>query len=192
MNFPPRKFGTIYADPPWSFRTFSAKGQGRSAERHYATMSIPDIAALPVSDLAMPDDVLLMWATMPLLPEAIDVMRSWGFRYKTCAFTWMKQRRKAAQLFTDRGDVFAGMGYWTRSNCELCLLGTRGKPKRRSAAVKQAILSPLREHSRKPEETYDRIEALVDGPYIELFARNTRPGWESWGNQTDKFGEVVS
>lgn len=129
----------------------------------------------------------MMWATMPMLPEALKVMKAWGFKYKTVGFTWMKQNRRADGLFAYNKDIFTGMGYWTRSNAELCLLGTRGHPQRKLASVRQAILSPIREHSRKPAEAYDRIEQLLDGPYIELFARTRRRGWDAWGNQIEKF-----
>lgn len=187
VPFPDKKYSVILADPPWNFRAWSQKGIERSAENHYDTMSIKKICALPVADIADKNCILLIWATMPMLREALEVIEAWGFKYKTVGFTWMKQNPKAPQLFTDREDIFAGMGYWTRSNCELCLLATRGKPRRSHADVRQAILSPLREHSRKPYQIYDRIERLVHGPYIELFARTQREGWDIWGNQSNKF-----
>jgi len=187
MDFPVGKFSVILADPPWAFKTFSKKGQGRSAERHYDTMSLADISALPVKNLAAKDCVLLIWATMPMLPQALKVIDDWGFKFKTVAFSWMKQRRRAPPMFTEQADIMSGLGYWTRSNCELCLLSTRGKPKRINKDVAQAILSPVRQHSRKPDEVYGRIERLLAPPYIELFARTAREGWTSWGNQTNKF-----
>jgi N6-adenosine-specific RNA methylase IME4 len=136
--------------------------------------------ALPVARCAQDDCTLLMWAIYPMLPEALDLIAAWGFKYKTVALTWAKLNRKA-------GSYFMGGGYWTRANAEICLLATRGAPGRRSKSVRQLIASPVREHSRKPAETYARIEQLVPGPYLELFARTTRRGWHSWGNQTDKF-----
>lgn len=187
MKFPNKKYAVIYADPPWTFKVWSGKGDDRSANQHYETMSLKKICALPVADIAEDNCTLLMWACMPMLPEALQVIEAWGFKFKTAAFVWMKQNKNSPQLFTDANDIFAGMGYWTRSNCELCLLATRGKAKRTNADVKQAILSPLREHSRKPAQIYDRIERLVKGPYIELFARTRRPGWDAWGNQVTKF-----
>lgn len=180
MKFPTGKFPVILADPPWTFKTFSNKGKGRSAEKHYGCMTIADIAALPVGDLAAKDCVLLCWVTGPMLSQALDIIEGWGFKYKTLGFSWMKTNRRSPGLFS-------GMGYWTRSNAELCILATCGKPKRIGKGVAQAILSPRREHSRKPDEQYDRIEKLLAGPYIELFARATRPGWNSWGNQVTKF-----
>jgi N6-adenosine-specific RNA methylase IME4 len=175
-----KKYGAIYADPPWSFKTYSAKGEDRSAKNHYGVMSLRQIMDMPVADLAAPDCALFLWVTMPQLIEGINVMQAWGFRYKTCAFSWMKTNQKSEGLFT-------GMGYWTRSNAELCLLGTRGSPKRINKDVKQAILAPRREHSRKPDEVYERIERLVKGPYLEIFSRTQRPGWDVWGNEVGKF-----
>lgn len=184
---PEGKFSVILVDPPWAFKTYSAKGMGRSAEKHYPTMTLREIEALRVDEIAEKDCVLLIWATMPMLPHAMKVIEAWGFKFKTVAFTWMKQRKNAPPMFTEQANIMQGMGYWTRSNCELCLLATRGKPKRKSKKVKQAILAPVREHSRKPEEIYRRVEELLAGNYVELFARARRPGWQSWGNQLGKF-----
>lgn len=179
MNFPKQKFGVIYADPPWHFKVRSQKGEGRSARKHYSVMSLDDIKALPLVDIAADDCVLLMWVTMPMLAQAMDVIKAWGFKYKTCGFSWMKINKT-------NGRLFSGTGYWTRANTELCLLATRGKPKRIDRGVAQAILEPRREHSRKPD-IHSRIERLVGGPYIELFSRSSAPGWTVWGNQIDKF-----
>lgn len=164
----------IYADPPWRYGTW--KGQG-VAERHYPTMSIEEIKALPVAELADRDCILFLWATFPMLPEALDVLRAWGFRFKTVAFTWIKLAPK-----TNR--IFWGMGYWTRSNAEICLLATRGQPRRQARNVHQVIISHVEEHSKKPDEARQRIVALMgDVPRIELFARQTAPGWDVWGNE---------
>jgi N6-adenosine-specific RNA methylase IME4 len=175
-----KKYGAILADPAWTFKVYSEKGKDRSAEKHYSTMTLRNIMDMPVADLAAPDCALFLWVTMPQLIEGINVMESWGFLYKTCAFSWMKTNSKSPGLFT-------GMGYWTRSNAEICLLGTRGKPKRLNKDVKQAILEPRREHSRKPDCVYERIERLVGGPFLELFSRTQRPGWDVWGNEVRKF-----
>lgn len=184
-------FGAILADPPWSFKSWSDKGKNRQpdamvrqkglAKRHYATMPMHEIRRLPVGDLAAKDAVLFLWAVDCMLPEAIEIGRGWGFAYKTVAFSWIKTNRVAP-------GYSIGLGYWTRGNPESCLLFTRGKPTRRSAAVRQLIVSERREHSRKPDETHDRIERLVAGPYLELFARAPRAGWTVWGNQSDRFG----
>lgn len=188
MKLPNQKFAVILADPPWHFKTWSEKGEDRGAVKHYPVMSLKEIKALDVASIAADDCVLLLWATMPMLPEALEVIKAWGFKYKTVAFTWMKQNRKSATLFIEAEDIFMGGGYWTRANCELCILATRGKPKRIHADVPQAIFSPVREHSRKPDVVYERIERLLgDVPRIELFARTQLPGWQSVGNQINKF-----
>jgi len=186
-KLPNKRFGVLYADPPWTFKARSEKGEGRSAKRHYKTMKLKDICNIHASSVAKKDCVLLIWATMPNLLDALKVIEAWGFTYKTVAFVWMKQNKNTPQLFYDANDIFSGMGYWTRSNCELCLLATRGNPKRKDRDVAQAIFSPVREHSRKPADVYGRIERLVDGPYLELFARTTRNGWTAWGRETGKF-----
>ena len=172
-----KKYNIIYADPPWSYKTWSPKGNGRSAEKHYPTMCLNDIKALPVSQLADNNCILFLWITFPMLKKGWDVMESWGFTYKTVAFVWVKQCRKS-------DDFFLGMGYWTRSNAEICLLATKGNPKRFSKNVKQIILSHLEEHSKKPDIARDRIVELAgDLPRIELFARKQTPGWDVWGNE---------
>ncbi len=174
---PPHKYKIIYADPAWSYRVWSKKGQGRSAESHYTTMSIDDICKLPVKDIADDTCVLFMWVTFPTLKDSFEVIKAWGFEYKTCAFTWVKQNRKSSSLFW-------GMGYWTRANAEICLLATKGNPKRISARVHSVIINHIREHSRKPDEARDRIVELCgDLPRIELFARQEATGWDCWGNE---------
>lgn len=189
-----RKFGAILADPPWTFVTRSQAGKDRSAEMHYDCMSIPEIKALPVGDLAAKDATLFMWVTDPLIPLGLEVMEAWGFRYKTVAFNWAKlnkEPKKATKKKLQDGwtesSFFTGMGYWSRANAELCLLGTRGAPKRIHKDVRRLLIAPRREHSRKPDQIYDRIERLTPGPYLELFARTSHPGWAYWGNEVDKF-----
>ena len=127
--------------------------------------------------------MLLLWTTDPLLEKAFDVIRAWGFTYKTVGFYWAKLR-KPGPSYNDEG-FFTGLGFWTRANPELCLLATRGKPHRRSTNVRKLIVSPRREHSRKPDEAYARIEALCEGPYLETFARFPHPGWDRWGLNAD-------
>ena len=118
-----------------------------------------------------------MWATFPMLREALDVIEAWGFTYKTIAFNWVKQNKNGAGLFW-------GLGNWTRSNSEICLLAVKGKPKRVSSSVHSVLLSPVRQHSQKPAEIRDRIvELMGDLPRIELFAREAAPGWDAWGNE---------
>ena len=198
-------YGAILADPPWRFETWSAAGRdrcpdGRSRaaqrqnrpENHYPTMSMNELMALPVGELAAPDAMLFMWFVDPLLPQALELGRAWGFRYRTMAFTWAKLRNEGSGwggLHEDHWHKLfpMGTGYFTRSNPEGCLLFTRGAPKRKSASVRQLIVARRREHSRKPDEARAGIEQLAHGPYLELFARETAPGWDAWGNQVGRF-----
>lgn len=187
MKFSNNKYGVIYADPPWSFRNFSAKGEGRNAVSHYPCMTAEEMQAMPVADLAAKDSVLLMWAVDPLLPAAFDLIRAWGFTFKTVGFYWAKTNRKADLTGLTERDFFTGLGYWTRANVEQCLLATRGHPPRMAKDVRKLLISPRREHSRKPDEIYDRIERLAGGPYLELFSRQTRKGWDQLGTETGLF-----
>jgi len=175
-RLPDGRFGVIYADPPWHFTTRSPKGQGRSASRHYKTMTLREIMDMPVSGISADDCALFMWAIDPMLPHALQVIEAWGFQYKTVAFTWVKENRASDGYFT-------GMGYWTRANPEMCLLATRGRPRRLARDVRQLVMAPRGRHSEKPEEVARRIERLVPGPYCELFARRKRDGWTVWGNE---------
>lgn len=181
------RYRALYADPPWRFATYSDKGKGRSAEAHYDCLGLEEIKALPVRDWAAPDAALFLWVTDPMLPRAFEVLEAWGFAYKTVAFCWVKLNKGRDQNRLRPEDFFTGMGFWTRANPELCLLATRGRPRRRGADVPRLLLAPRREHSRKPEEAYARIERLVDGPYLELFARASRPGWDVVGDQAGLF-----
>lgn len=183
-------YGAILADPPWRFEAWSGKGTARSADNHYDTMKSDEMSQLPVWDLPARDCVLFMWVCWPLLHDALGFIAHWGFEYKTCAFSWMKADASQIDLLRDDLDAQVGMGYWTRANSEVCLLATRGKPRRLNADVRQGIIAPRREHSRKPDGIHERIERLVAGPYCELFARQKRDGWDVWGNQTDKFEPV--
>lgn len=155
------------------------KRQGRSAESHYATMSIEDICKLPVDKISEENCVLFMWMTFPTLKEGLKVIEEWGFKYKTVAFVWIKRNKKTPSLFW-------GMGFWTRANAEICILATKGNPKRISAKVHQVIISPIEEHSKKPDEARKRIVDLVgDLNRIELFARQKTDGWDCWGNEVE-------
>jgi N6-adenosine-specific RNA methylase IME4 len=179
----PNRYKVIYADPPWTFATYSRKGKGRSPEAYYDCMSLAEIKALPVADWAADDCVLLLWATDPMLEKAFEIIKAWGFTYKTVGFYWAKTKKP--ELFYNDRSFFMGLGFWTRANPEPCLLATRGHPHRRRADVPKLIVSPRREHSRKPDEVYDRIEALCEGPFLEMFARFSRPGWDRWGSEAD-------
>lgn len=177
-----RKFATILADPPWRFRTWNETNQRKSASRHYDLMQDNDILSLPVAAVAADDCALFLWAINPMLPHAMRVIDAWGFKYKTVGFTWAKQS-------TTGRAWHMGLGYWSRQNTEQCLLAVRGHPVRLAKDVPQLIVAPRREHSRKPDQVYERIERLSEGPRLELFGRQERPNWVSWGNETDKFGD---
>lgn len=189
IPFPQQKFQVIYADPPWDHKTWSDKGYA-GRPQHYQRMSLDDICRLPVADLADKNCWLFLWATAPHLEQALQVIKAWGFDYSSIAFTWVKLIPSAGnKLFITAEDLHRGMGYTTIKNSELCLLSRRGRPKRISGDVKELLIDIRREHSRKPDEAYNRIEQFAQGPFIELFARQTRDGWTSWGNETDKFNE---
>jgi N6-adenosine-specific RNA methylase IME4 len=175
-----KKYGVIYADPPWKFKTYSPKGLGRSAEAWYDCLTLVEIKAIPVQQFALPDCVLLMWTTDPFLRLSFEVLDSWGFEYKTVGFVWAKMEvdTNSWAPTTLYHSPFMGTGYWTRANPEYCLLATRGHPHRIHADVRELIVAPVREHSRKPDEIYTCIERLCSGPYLELFARQCHPGWD--------------
>lgn len=180
------KYGAILADPPWHFKSWSIKGEGRSASRHYQTKetaSIGDDFSSMVNEWADDNCALFMWAVDSMLPDALTVMSKWGFIFKTVAFTWVKADNSDGVWSREH----FGMGYWTRANPEICLLGTRGNPKRLSAKVRQLVVEPRRDHSRKPDCIKQRIQELVSGPYLEMFARESVLGWDAWGNEVDKF-----
>lgn len=183
------KYNIVYADPPWTYDD-NAPTRGNAA-KHYNTMSIDDICALPVKDITADDCILFMWGAWPKLYESAKVIEAWGFEFKTVAFVWVKTNKRenvnqTSFLPADSFDSFWGMGRWTRANTEFCLLATKGKPKRKSAGVHQLIYAPIDKHSKKPSETRERITALVgELPRVELFARNSAPGWDLWGNEVD-------
>jgi len=173
-----KKYSIIYADPPWQYRDKALSGE-RGVEFKYKTMTPEQIRRLPVGTICADDCVLFLWATMPQLPIALKVMKSWGFTYKTVAFTWVKRTKKNWKLAW-------GMGNWTRANPEIVLLGTRGKPKRVGKGVHSVVESAVRKHSQKPDEVRDRIvELMGDVPRVELFARERVESWDSWGNEVE-------
>jgi N6-adenosine-specific RNA methylase IME4 len=194
-------YGCIVADPPWLFRARTALQMSnwtsrRDAEKHYAVMGIDDIASLPVRDLAAPDCHLFLWITGPLLVEGkhVEIMKTWGFRPSSVGFTWIKLKKKfdAAQLSfrpTAEADLHVGLGLTTRKNAEFCLIGRRGNCRRDSKRVREIIMAPVREHSRKPDEFRRRVAEYI-GPGVqvcELFARERHLGWDAWGLEIDKF-----
>ncbi|MCJ9428568.1 MT-A70 family methyltransferase [Kordiimonas marina] len=210
QDIPYLTYDVLEADPAWPWKTYSDKGLDRSPERHYSTMTVADIEALPVADIAKPDSVLFLWITAPVLaggrhkqvigaPMSIrplsnresvhlSVMEAWGFECKALAFVWVKTRQAfMGDAITDR-DWHRGMGKYTAQNAELCFVGTRGRPPAPiEKLLPQIITDPAREHSRKPETAHDRIRRMYGGKRIELFSRQERPGFDAWGNQVDHF-----
>jgi len=179
-----KKYNIIYADCPWTYNDKANAGK-RGASHKYPTQSEDWLKSLPVKDIAADDCVLFMWVTMPKLPDVFEVIKAWGFEYKTCAFTWVKKNKL-------KNSYFMGMGNWTRSNPELCLLATKGKPKRLSASVLSIIDSPIQSHSEKPSVTRDKIvELMGDLPRVELFSRHKVEKWDSWGNQVENDLELI-
>lgn len=181
---PDARYRVVLADPPWRYyqaANWRLRRKGIDVpNNHYATLTPAEIAALPVGDLAADNAALFLWATMPLLREGIEVVGAWGFRYVTVAFTWAKVNAT--------GTPYKGLGQYTRANTELCLLGIRGRMARKDRSVDQLVVSRRREHSRKPDEQYSRIERLFTGPYVELFARQQWPGWDAaFSNEAEKF-----
>ncbi len=189
-----RDFGALLVDPPWPYETYSEKGQGRSASQHYPVMSIEQIKALPLAAHAARDSWLFLWCPTPSTHLIAEVMAAWGWEFSGLAFCWVKTNQSATVLPNaviagpeTKGAFHFGLGKTTRKNVELSWLGRRGRPRRRSGRVRDLIIAPVREHSRKPDDVYARIEQFCSGPYLELFARQRRPGWTAWGDQVDLF-----
>lgn len=180
------EYDIVYADPPWKFKIRSPKGDGRSASQHYPLMTLDDIKRLPVPDLSAKNSVLFLWATDPMLLQALDVVRHWGFTYKTVGFYWVKTNAD--------GNYWMGLGYYTRANPELCLLATRGDGLRRiSKNVRRLVVAPRGRHSAKPPEVRQRIVDLFGSQRrVELFAREQVPGFAVWGDQVESTPEVAS
>lgn len=172
-----KKYDIIYADPPWRYRF---KRSTRWGGMTYPTLPVEEICKFPVQNIASKNCILFLWITYPQLPKAFKVIDAWGFTYKTVAFTWVKQNPKS-------DGIYSGIGSWTNGNAEICLLATKGHPKRIAKNIKQIILSHVRRHSQKPDEARERIVALMgDLPRIELFAREVGPGWDAWGNEVSE------
>ena len=176
-----KTYQIIYADPPWKYNVFSDKPPcaRMSEESYYEVADLIDLIKIPMQTIADDNCVLFMWATFPALPVALKLIKEWGFHYRTVAFTWVKRNKKSDSWFW-------GMGGWTRSNAEICLLATRGNPKRRSRAVHSVLDDRVMGHSTKPDTARQRIvELMGDLPRIELFARRKVEGWDAWGNEIE-------
>lgn len=172
-----KKYDIIYADPPWTYND-TLGGNAKMGAMPDPTMKLEEIKALPIKNIAQKNSILFLWVTMPKLQEGLDTIKSWGLKYKTCAFCWVKQNPK-------NGGIYAGLGRWVQGNAELCLLATKGHPHRVSKSVKQIALSPRGRHSAKPPEVRERIKTLMGGGThsIEIFAREQVEGWDCWGNE---------
>jgi N6-adenosine-specific RNA methylase IME4 len=183
LPFPDKKYQIIYADPPWQYQNYNytkTKGGDRAKRgvvKEYPVMSIEDIKILPIQNIADEDCILFLWVTFPLLQEGLDTIKSWGFTYKTLGFNWVKRNKK-------KDSWFWGMGNLTRACSEICLIGVKGKPRRINAGIHSVIDTPIEQHSKKPAIVRDKIVQLMgDLPRIELFARQSTPGWDVWGNE---------
>ena len=177
MQAPPRQdYGVVLADPPWHFRTWNDQNDTKSARRHYDLLELNNICALPVNDWLAPNSALFIWATWPTIFHTRQVIEAWGFRYSGLAWEWFKFNPLS-------GKAAFGLGYGTRKNLEPCLLALKGRPKLNSRSERDWLSAPRREHSRKPDEQYSRIEAMYCGPYLELFARHGHAGWDAWGDE---------
>jgi len=182
-----KKYQIIYADPPWKYQDTQKSGGTAyfGASVRYPVMNNKDICNLPINELTDKNCVLFIWATSPLLPEALEVIKSWGFKYKTIAFCWNKQSKN--------GKWISNMGRWTMGNVEICLLGVKGKPQRIIKNIKQLVIAERKRHSEKPEEVRNRIVELMGNlPRIELFARQKTDGWDVWGNEVISDIDLVS
>ena len=175
-----KKYQIIYADPPWTYRKSGGIKSARGlAKKYYQTMDLWDIKHLEIRDITDENCYLFLWATAPCMPEALEVLTYWGFDFFTIAFTWIKRNKKADSLFW-------GMGNATRANPEYVLLGRKGKLNRIAKNIHSVLISPIEEHSKKPDEIKERIVKLYgDLPRIELFARQKTEGWDVWGNEVE-------
>lgn len=175
MNLPNKKYKIIYADPPWAYRDRRNKFGG--AKDHYKTMTLSEVKQLPVKEITDENCMLFLWVTFPNLKEGLEVVEAWGFTYKTLGFSWIKINKNNKKPCW-------GMGYYTKSNCEVCLIGVKGKPIKVSDKVSSVIIHPRGKHSKKPDIVRDKIVELCgDIPRIEMFARETCKGWDSWGDE---------
>lgn len=176
-----KKYQIIYADPPWAYRDKRDKHPRLcgGASVHYNTMNVDDLKKLPIASLADENCMMFMWATFPNLQEALDLMKAWGFKYKTLGFSWIKTNK-------NDGKPFFGIGYYTKSNCEVCLIGVKGKPIKVSNSVSSVLIAPKERHSKKPDIVRDKIVQLCgDVPRVELFCRQKAEGWDAWGNEVE-------
>jgi N6-adenosine-specific RNA methylase IME4 len=176
IPLPNKKYQIIYADPPWNYND-KRKGTLGGAENHYKCMKLLEIKNLPINSITDANCILFCWTTFPQIQEGLDVISAWGFKYKTLGFSWIKLNKKSKT-------PFFGIGHYTKSNCEVCLIGIKGKPLIIDNTISSVIIEPRQEHSKKPDIIKTNIVKLMgDLPRIELFARQKTKGWDSWGNE---------
>ena len=179
LKFPNKKYNIIYADPPWTFKNYNNKKSNTNADHHYPCMTMEEIKKLPVADIADKDCILFLWCTDPLINQQIEVIKAWSFEYKTVGFYWIKENKNKSNSIYCKGN-----GYWTRCNPEICLLATKGKPKRINGNVDKLTIATRNAHSKKPNIIRNKIVELCgDIPRIELFARQKTTGWDVFGNE---------
>lgn len=186
IGLTPAHYGAMAVDPPWRFASNSNAKPGRSARGHYDTLSLAEIAALPFGELAADNCWAFLWIPAPFLAIGahLPILKAWRFRVSTVGLTWIKR--------TESGALFTGLGYTTRGNPEFVVIARRGSPERASRSVHSVIEAARREHSRKPDQFYRAVEALVGGvPKADMFSREVRPGWDAWGNETGRFAEAA-
>lgn len=176
-------YSVILLDPAWSYEMYSEKGHAKSPHAHYSCMSMDELKALPVGHLAQPDATMVMWSVFPMMPQALELMAHYGFQFKTGG-AWAKQSKTGQK-------IAFGTGYIYRGAAEFWIVGTVGEPRLKSKSVRNLIVAPVREHSRKPDQMHSDIERLWDGPYVEIFGRQQRAGWDVWGNEAEKFEEAA-
>lgn len=171
-----KKYQIILADPPWSYRNMG--NIQATANAQYPTMENKSICELNVDKIADENSILFLWATFPKIQEALNVIKAWGFEYKTVGFVWIKKNKNGGNFF--------GVGWYTKSNAEVCLIGTKGKPPKQSNSISQIIEAERKEHSKKPDIVREKIVEFVgDLPRIELFARDKKQGWDVWGDEVE-------
>lgn len=178
------QYDVILADPPWNFDTWGKKDNARTPSAHYDTMNLEDICSLPIRDLAAENCALFMWSVWPRIFDAQAVFEAWGFRYRTLGFEWVKMNPSGLGFHI-------GLGYYTRANSEPCLLAVKGSMKVSTRSERNLLMTPIREHSQKPDEQYGKIERLYPNMrYLELFARRRRKGWDAFGNEVENSIEM--
>ncbi len=181
-------FKVVYADPAWKYLTRGQQGpSSRVPDRHYKTMALSDVCALPIGEIAADDAWLFLWAPWAFTKHIFEVIAAWDFEFSSIGFTWVKLKRSHTGELMTRRSVHMTTGYTTRKNTEPCWIARRGSPRRNRGDIQEAVFEPVREHSRKPDEVARRIVRYASGPRVELFARQAQPGFVGWGDEMGKY-----